>query len=558
MKTTSSLTLRMMLTAVTTLSLQACLVSEDKGTVEVGTPPGTEADFTVSPPPTGQDTAGGNSGTGPVLTDPDSPSNDDEGTTTNEPEFSFSINNGAPYVLIDSVQLQFSTIFSSFNRIKVSNNDNCTGGSFEPYVPTMTATNFTRNSRVSYSVIYRDVDGIQTNCFTASIIHDNKGPDILFSKYPLQSIEQGQTGEIQFSVKDVSPIVEVKCKLNSIERACLAGENLVSLTQMPEGSYTFTVDAKDIHGFTSTKSIQWEVVSRARFLSQTVEIKEDKKVDILIVVDNSGSMSFEQNNMASRVRNMLAILRGFDYRIAVTTTDPNTTRKSGGRTFYGDGDLIPIHGQNGALWVDSNLDEQIAQNALGLTLQRPEVGSGSEQGIKATYRFIERATTPGNPLSTFFREGANFSTLVISDEDESANTEKNDPEKLLALISSKFNQQKAYSFHSIITKPGDTACFNGEGATYGHRYKKISDLTGGVIGSVCESDYAAQVQGISTSIRDLIKQFTLTCSPLPEFPITIKKNGVTYSGNYTIEGVNLKFTEALPAGQYKIDYACLK
>ncbi|MFN9065653.1 MAG: hypothetical protein ACK5V3_00375, partial [Bdellovibrionales bacterium] len=482
------------------------LISEDKGTVEVGTPPGTEADFTVNPPPDSPVIPGsGGSGGGPIVSDPDSPSNDDEGTPTDEPEFSFTINNGAPYVLVDSVQLQFSTIFTSFNRIKVSYNDNCSGGIFEPLVPTMTTTNFVRNSRVSFSVIFRDVDGIQTNCFSASIIHDNKGPDILFSKYPLQSIEQGQTGEIQFSVTDVSPIAEVKCKLNSIERSCLPGQNLVSLSQMPEGSYTFTVDAKDIHGFTSTKSVQWEVVSRARFLSQSILIKEEKKVDVLIVIDNSGSMSFEQKNMSVRVRNMLAILRGFDYRIAVTTTDPNTTRTSSGKTYYGDGDLIPIHGQNGARWVDSTLDEQVAQQALGLTLQRSEVGSGSEQGIKATYRFIERATTPGNALSTFFREGANFATLVISDEDESANTDKNDPEKLLALISSKFSQQKAYSFHSIITKPGDTACYNGEGATYGHRYKRISDLTGGVIGSVCESDYAAQVQGIATSIRDLIK-----------------------------------------------------
>ncbi len=558
MKTATTSLFRLLCLITTTLLLQACLTSEDKGTVEVGTPPGTKADFTVTPPPADNNTNNGNAGTGAAPTNPDQPSNDNAGTQTTEPEFSFTINKSEPYVLIDSVQLQFSTMFTSFNRIKVSNNDNCSGGSFEPMVSFKTVSDFTKNSRVSYSVIFKDVDGIETNCFTASIVHDNKGPDILFTVYPMMSLEQGQTSEIQFSVTDISPIAEVKCNLNSIERPCLAGANLVSLSQMPEGSYTFTVDAKDIHGYTSSKSVQWNVVSRAKFLSQSILIKEDKKVDILIVIDNSGSMNFEQKNMASRVRNMLAILKGFDYRIAVTTTDPSTTRSSRGLTYYGDGDLIPIHGQNGARWVDSTLDPQVAQNALGLTLQRPEIGSGLEQGIKVTYRFIERATTPGNALSTFFREGANFSTLVISDEDESANTEKNDPEKLLALISSKFKQQKAFSFHSIITKPDDKACYAGEGATYGHRYKKLSDLTGGNIGSVCESDYAAQVQGIATSIRDLIKQMTLTCAPLPEFPITITKDGVNYSASYSLEGVNLKFANALPAGQYKVDYACLK
>lgn len=558
MKTTSTLKIKSTLAFSLCLSLSGCLIAEDKGTVEVGTPVSGEADFTVTPTPGTGDANGGTADVTPTPVDPDRPPTGEEGTLTTEPEFSFTINNGAPYALVDSLQLQFSTIFTSFNRIKVSSNDSCTGGTFEPFVPFMTVSNFTKNSKVSYSVVFRDIDGITTNCFMASIIHDNKGPDILFSKYPMQALEQGQTGEIQFSVTDVSPIAEVKCKLNTIERPCLAGSNLVTLSQMPEGSYTFTVDAKDIHGFTSTQSVQWQVVSRAKFLSQNVLIKEDKKVDVLIVIDNSGSMNYEQKNMASRVRNMLSILRGFDYRIAVTTTDPNATRKSSSYTYYGDGDLIPIHGQNGALWVDSTLDEQVAQNALGLTLQRPETGSGSEQGIRSTYRFIEKATTPGTALSTFFRDGANFATLVISDEDESANTEKNDPQKLLSLISTKFNNQKAFSFHSIITKPGDTVCYNGEGATYGNRYKTISDLTGGVIGSVCEADYAAQVQGIATSIRDLIKQFTLTCAPLPEYPITVYKDGVAYTAPFVIEGVNLKFAEALPAGNYKIDYACLK
>lgn len=555
MKTTMRSPFYKTLLIATCLSLSGCLFSEDKGTVEVGTPVSGEADFTVVTPPGDTNTGNNDGGTTP---DPDIPPSGNEGTQTTEPEFTFIINNGAPYTMIDSVQLQFATIFTSFRYMKVSPNDSCTGGTFEPFASEKTVSDFTKNSNVSYSVIYRDVDGIQTNCFTDSIIHDNKGPDIMFTKYPMQTLEQGQTGEIQFSVTDVSPIAEVKCKLNSIERNCLAGNNLVMLTQMPEGSYTFTVDAKDIHGYASTKSVQWDVVSRAKFLSQNVLIKEDKKVDILIVIDNSGSMAFEQKNMADRVRNMLAILRGFDYRIAVTTTDPNVTKTSNGYKYYGDGELIPIYGQNGALWVESTLDEQIAQNALGRTLQRPETGSGSEQGIRSTYRFVERATTAGGAFSHFFRDGANFATLVITDEDESANTDKNDPEKLLALISSKFANQKAYSFHSIITRPDDVACFNGEGASYGHRYKKMSDLTGGVIGSVCEADYAAQVQGVATSIRDLIKQFTLTCAPLPEYPITITKDGVAFTASYTVEGVNLKFNDALTAGNYKIDYACLK
>lgn len=529
------------------LQVSGCFLSEDKGTVEVGNPVSGEADFTVvTPPPSGDSSE--------ATLDPDDTNPPVVGDgNSDEAEFTFLINNGARSTNQNTLQLQFSTIFSFFNEIKISSNADCQGGSYESLVPSKNVSDFTQNSRVIYSVRFREPDGQQSLCYSASIFHDNLGPDIQFMKYPRASLELGATSEIQFSVSDLSGVKEVKCRLNTIERTCFSGVNTIQLSQMPEGAYTFTVEAKDNYDQASTQSVQWNIVSLAKFLSQNILIKEDKKVDVLIVIDNSGSMEFEQKNMADRVRNMLSILRGFDYRIGVTTTDPNPTKTTKGLTYYGDGDLIPIYGQNGAKWVESSLDETIAQIALGLTLQRPETGSGSEQGIRAVYRFVEKSSS-----HQFFREGANFATLVISDEDESANTTKNDPTQLLQLISTNFLNQKAYSFHSIITKPGDTSCKNTHGATYGARYKTISDLTGGVIGSVCESDYATQVNGISTAIRDLVKQMTLSCEPLPQYPITLSKDGVNFNASYVVEGVNLKFADALPAGDYKIDYACLK
>ena len=529
---------------VLSLQISGCFLSEDKGTVEVGNPASGEADFTVVTPPPSN---GGSEGT----LDPDDTNPPVE--NPNEVEFTFTINNGARATNQNTLQLQFSTIYPFFDQIKISPNADCQGGTYEPLVATKDVSDFTRNSRVIYSARFREPDGLQSLCYSASIMHDNVGPDIQFMKYPAASLEQGATGEIQFTVTDVSGVKSAKCRLNTLERPCFAGLNTIQLSQMPEGQYSFTVEATDIYDQASTQSVQWNVVSLAKFLSQNILIKEDKKVDVLIVIDNSGSMSFEQKNMADRVRNMLSILRGFDYRIGVTTTDPNPTKSSKGLTYYGDGDLIPIYGQNGAKWVESSLNETVAQNALGLTIQRPETGSGVEQGIRAVYRFVEKASS-----HQFFREGANFATLVISDEDESANTTKNDPHQLLNLISTNFLNQKAFSFHSIITKPDDTACKNTEGATYGSRYKTISDLTGGVIGSVCESDYAAQVNGISTAIRDLVKQMTLSCEPLSQYPITLTKDGVTFTASYTIEGVNLKFADALPAGDYRVNYACLK
>lgn len=550
--------LRILVLMLATLSLTGCLFPEDKGAVEaVATPLPGEGNFTVAPPAEQPPTNVGNQEPSqppsqPVVVPPPQPQ---------EPEFFFNIDNGRPYSSQDTLNIFIRTDLPTYFNYKLSANQTCSGGQWELLDETLQTTklvtNFAKNSLLHYSVIFRDVDGTLSDCMKASIVHDNQGPLILFTKYPVGTLEEGSTGEIIVEVKDISPITSVTCSLNAISKPCLAGTNVVSLTQMPAGTYNFEVKALDIHGFESKSNVTWTVVNRVRYLTHTVNVKDDRKVDILIVIDNSGSMEYEQQSMASRVRNMLAILRGLDYRIAVTTTDPSATRTTNGVRFYGDGDLIPIVGLNGQLWVDSNMNETSAQDLLGRTLQRPETGSGSEQGIRATYRFIEKATAVGQSIN-FFRDGANFATLVISDEDESANTEKNDPAKLLELISTRFNSQKAYSWHSIVTKPGDTACRNTHGAAYGERYKIITGLTGGILGSVCETDYASQVNGIATEIRNLVKNITLTCEPLSTHPITVTRNGVAFTVPFTVEGVNLKFADTLEPGEYKVNHACLR
>lgn len=536
---------KLLLLALSISTLPGCfLFPEDKGTVEnVGTPVLGEGDFTVAPPEQVESIP------------PQPPSAGDPAG-----EFLFSIDDGAPYTHNDQITLFISTTLPTYFYYKVSSNNICDGGVWanlsEDLKAQVVVTNFSKNARNNYSVRFRDVDGTLGECFTASIIHDNEGPDILFTKYPMASLEEGASTEIIVDVKDVSPITSVTCTMNQIVKNCFAGTNTIQLSQLPAGDYTFTVKAADVFGYISTKSVFWTVVNKAKLLTQTVLVKDDRKVDVLVIIDNSGSMAYEQQSMGSRVKNMLSILRGLDYRIAVTTTDPDATRTSAGYVKYGDGDLIPISGQGGKLWIDSAMDETVAQQALSQTLQRPETGSSVEQGIRAAYRFIEKATATGG--IPFFREGANFATLIISDEDESANTEKNDPEKLLQLIASKFDNQKAFSWHSIVTKPGDTDCRSTYGAVWGERYKKITELTGGILGSVCEADYASQVSGIATEIRNLIKNITLTCEPLSISPIKVTRNGVDYTIPYTIEGVNMKFADILEPGEYKIDYACLK
>lgn len=531
-----------MITASTlaALSLTGCLLMEDGGTTETsaGNPVTTPPDFQVhddnpATPPTGGDNT--------TQTTPTNPDIIEEG---------FVINEGATKTKDPNLTLRMITL----NRfeMKISTDLACTGGTWQPWSETIVIPTPLPNAVNMITVQYKDWDQRITRCYRQSILHDAKGPDILFTKYPLAQLEEGSTADIAAEVTDTaSTVTSVTCSMNGISKSCFPGRNEVSISQLPVGTYGFTISATDDLGNASTKTVNWTVVSTTRHLAQNVIVNNYKKVDILIVIDNSGSMEYEQQSMGQRTSNLLSVIRGLDYQIAVTTTDPRDVT-------LGDGRFVPISGTNNQYIMDSSTAESTNQQRLSATLQRPETGSGSEQAIRVTTRVVERYNANDSKARAFFREGAQFAVLVISDEDESDNGVKNDPQNLLGLIHSSFGGQKMFGFHSIITKPGDTACRSTNGYSYGDRYDAFSRLTGGVIGSVCATDYASQVTGIAQGIRDLLKTMTLQCSPLPNFPITVKKDGVAISNTFAVNGVNLKFDTELEPGNYTVDYQCLK
>lgn len=530
-----------MIAMMAALSLMTgCLMMEDTGTTQtsVGTPVTTPPDFTVADgnpatPPTGGDNT--------TLPTPAEPVVIEEG---------FIINGGAVKTNAETLDLELITL--NRNLMKITMNDSCSGGTWEPWQPEVSLPVPAHNAIIPVSVQYQDWDRGITRCYRQSILQDSAGPDILFSKYPLASLEEGSVADISVSITDAAGTVSsVTCSLNGLSKPCLAGINNVSITQLPAGDYEFAVQAKDDLGNSSTKSVKWSVVSTTRRLSQGIRVNNYKKVDILIIIDNSGSMEYEQQSMAQRTSNLLSVIAGLDYQIAVTTTDPRDIA-------LGDGRFIPISGANGQTILDTSTPIAVAQQRLSATLQRPETGSGDEQAIRSTYRVLERYNANDSKARAFFREGAQFAALVISDEDESENGTKNDPQNLLSLIGSTFRGQKTFGFHSIITKPGDSACRSTYGYTYGERYAALSKLTGGVIGSVCERDYSTQITGIAQGIRDLLKTMTLQCAPLADRAITVTLNGVAVATSFRIDGVNLKFDAELEPGDYNVSYSCLK
>lgn len=473
---------------------------------------------------------------------------------------SIRINGGAARTKASSLSLELETVEGW--KMKISESADCSGGTWENYSAAKTWTLGQRNRQVRLSVVFQDYDGVASRCGSASILHDDQGPRITLTPDPANTYLEGDRTRVEVRVEDPGAgSQEVVCRINGVVLACplSGGVSVVDLPAQNQGSYQLTVDAKDELGNTSNSQIGWTVGPKYRQIIQNAEIKSQTKVDILLITDNSSSMQYEQQSMANRMSTFISKLQGLDWKIGIATTDPRDIA-------LGDGRLVPMTGMSGTYFLTSSMNPTTAQKVLGDTIQRPETGSGSEQGIYATYRFVERSLNPSDPTNgNFLRSDAAFAAVVISDENESATGSKNIPANLVQFIHDQFSGAKKFVFHSIITKPGDTACAQTNGLTYGTTYVKLSELTGAgtvggaIIGSVCEADYAGQLSGIGQSIQDMKRVLDLQCAPVggSNSSVQVNLNGQPYNQRYEVTGLKITFENPLPQGQYRLEYECL-
>lgn len=327
-------------------------------------------------------------------------------------------------------------------------------------------------------------------------------------------------------------------------------------------------------------------------------------VDILVVDDNSASMSFEQTQLANRLSGFIQNLENqhADYRIAITTTDisssSNPASSANKNGALQDGRLIQF--PNGAYYLTSASGTLAQKDAwFKQTIQRPETSacetfirnnygksgydaayaqncpSGDERGIYAANLVVKN-----NPNS-FIRSNAHLAIIVLSDEDERSQlywyNQQNpgsypgydlesldQPATLLSNVRAVFGGSKNLSVHSIITTT--QACkdvqdnqmvINGASVvsgSFGLIYNQASQMTQGIVGDICASDYTGQLGQISTNILNRINSATLACANPADLAVTIVgQSGVTY----TVAGNLVKFsTQLSPGTTVKLKYSC--
>lgn len=263
------------------------------------------------------------------------------------------------------------------------------------------------------------------------------------------------------------------------------------------------------------------------------------KIDVLWVVDNSGSMATSQQNLANNFPSFISKFteKAYDFQMGVVTTDaylalPVFTpyyQTNPMPSYYGGRPQADIgHLRNGT-WSDPsgfsllnmntpNLNQVFVKNVMqGIN------GRGDERSLQSMRTALESTGNAG-----FVRDNSFLAVVLVTDEDDfshdgTAQYERYDRplhtiESYVSFLDGVTKSTPTARRHSVNTiSVNNQACldsiFNGA-QKIGLRVGQLADATGGIKGNLC-GDFANELQIISKSIVELSTQFYIEGNPVP-------------------------------------------
>lgn len=218
-------------------------------------------------------------------------------------------------------------------------------------------------------------------------------------------------------------------------------------------------------------------------------------VDILFVIDDSGSMYSHQQNLKDNVDLFTQGLVGnkfVDYHIGVISTSDQYTSMtdSGGGVLAGR-----------TKWIDRNTANNI--DVLKQNLQLGINGSGYEM-VFDPIRFALSEPVVSGQNAGFYRPSAYLAIVVITDaEDQSTEMDANRIYNFLVDLK-KGDSTKLLSYGVVIPTTDATNCTRDETNSPPTRIEEFFSLTKGNYYGLCDSDYGTKLAGIGSDLVERI------------------------------------------------------
>ncbi len=242
---------------------------------------------------------------------------------------------------------------------------------------------------------------------------------------------------------------------------------------------------------------------------------EAGEVDVLLVVDNSGSMQPYQDQLSTNFEEFLTYFEegNVDYQIGVVTTSVQPSVPFGDCS-QADVDAIPPAGQlAGGTWItpDSADGDALFQELVAVGT----CGSGFEMGLESAYLAVSDPLASGENAG-FLREDAYLSIIFVSDEQDASPMSVNEYINGFRNVKGQRSREIFNASALVVTAVDDCSANQvNAGANPGTRYLDVADQTDGVIGNICADDFGQIVTELSLTSSRLTDTFFLSDSPEP-------------------------------------------
>ncbi|MBU1429221.1 hypothetical protein KKF91_01545 [Myxococcota bacterium] len=277
-------------------------------------------------------------------------------------------------------------------------------------------------------------------------------------------------------------------------------------------------------------------------------------VDVLFVIDNSGSMGEEQENLEDNFAEFISGATTFqnDYQIGIVTTDMDAEDEQG-----------RLQGNPRILTRNPDVERQFSNNAdVGTS------GAGEEHGLEAAQKALADPLIfdSGNACAAdadctepdlcvagvcggfnrgFLRDEAALELIFVSDEDDYSPGTLNFYVDFFKNLKG-FRNDGLFHAHAIVgARNGSASACSGSGgeADAGQRYVEVSRRTNGRVFSICDDDFGAPLRDIGERAFGLPVQFFLS-RPAERASVQVSVDGQPAEGwSYDQESNSVIFEE---------------
>ncbi len=326
-----------------------------------------------------------------------------------------------------------------------------------------------------------------------------------------------------------------------------------------EDSFNFTINPQsistdfklvDINKTVTEKATQVSRTQASQAFRQGAPANETqsqttaKPVDILVVIDNSSSMSNEQTNFGSKMGALLVSLTNTDWQIGVITTSAMQKAGTAGTDLRDFSCVLKLIKSTDG---DASAKFQAAINA-GTN------GASSERGV------LQSVVGISCPEAPWVRSSATLAVLIVSDEDNCSKDGLNCGTSpwaketfLIDYIEKTMGRTIGvnagiYGIFDPTVDPAVPLCSTA--GNIGTQYRRlVTYKAAGAVnyGNICDSSYSATLNRISANIATLLgKSFQLADTPLAG-TLTVKlklSNGTEQAVpavDYTLSGKVITF-----------------